>query len=76
MKSFPEPTSTPPDVEVFHRIAEIPQEPLMRGLGTGAIAAPMAISFREEKLALQSSKPTVSVSTCATPSPIVTRNCK
>ena len=32
-------------------IVEHPED--VRGLGTGAIAAPMAVSFREEKLALQ-----------------------
>jgi len=41
--------------QVLNPIAEHPEE--VRGLGTGAIAAPMAVSFREEKLALQAERP-------------------
>ena len=44
-----------PNASGANRRSDVDQE--VRGLGTGAIAAPMAVSFREEKLALQAERP-------------------
>jgi hypothetical protein len=49
------------DDDVVQRMAVRPRQTPVRGLGTGAIAAPMAASFREEKLALRSGDQMVTV---------------